>query len=302
MHPELNIDTGYTIYSALKKHQKKYPNISIANYHLKTPVKEHRNLVYHNYGNRAMHLDLFEPIKKLKKNKPCMVIVHGGGWSTGDKSLLEPFALSLADIGYVTITVEYRFSKEAIYPAAVIDIKTALKWVLANAKKYKIDTNKIAIMGSSAGAQLATLVGLTSQMDIYNNSINYKDQNPKINAIINLDGVLAFIHPISKEGAMPNSSAEKWFGVHYSTDSTKWIEASPLTYVGTNTPPTLFIASSFPRFHAGREEMIEIMNKHNIYNEKYVFKDAPHSYWLFNPWFEPTLTHVVNFLEKVNSQ
>jgi pectinesterase len=157
-------------------------------------------------------------------------------------------------------------------------------------------------MGESAGGQLAVLVGVTAQKDIFCDINKLNKQEIRINAIVDFDGVLAFIHPLSEEGGKPGKpgASEKWFGVHYKTDPSKWIEASPLTYVGKNTPPTLFLASSFPRFNAGREEMIETMNKFGIYSEKHIFEDAPHSFWLFNPWFEPSLKMMLGFLEKAN--
>jgi acetyl esterase/lipase len=300
LHPDLNIDTGYTVQSAYKKYIEKYPSISIAQYHPKNQVNIKADLVYHKYGKRLMHLDLYEPSSHSRKLKPAMILVHGGGWSTGDKSLLSQYALALADSGYLCICPEYRLSGEAKYPAALIDLKTSVKWLFANASKYHVDFSKVSIMGESAGGQLATLIGVTDQMNIYDDPKAFPKQKIKIHSIIDLDGVLAFIHPLSEEGGKPGKpgSGEKWFGVHYLVDSTKWIEASPLTYTGKNTAPILFLASSFPRFNAGREDMICIMNKYGIYSDKYIFEDAPHSFWLFDPWFEPTRIRILNFLEK----
>jgi len=146
------------------------------------------------------------------------------------------------------------------------------------------------------------LVGVCSQTTKFNDSTVYNNHSTKIHSIIDIDGVIAFIHPLSEEGGKPGKigSAEKWFGIHFKKDPAKWIEASALTFVDENTPPTLFIASSFPRFNAGREDMIEKMNSYGIYNDKLIFDDAPHSFWLFNPWFTPTLNKIIDFLSKVN--
>ena len=72
-----------------------------------------------------------------------------------------------------------------------------------------------------------------------------------------------------------------------------------MEYVNENTPPTLFINSAQPRFHAGRDDMVAILNKYNIYNEIHTIPDSPHSFWLMHPWFEMTLDYTVNFLNKV---
>ncbi|MDF1549765.1 MAG: alpha/beta hydrolase [Bacteroidales bacterium] len=304
LHPEVKIDTSYTLGSALAKYQKKYPYLKATNYKPINKIKKHENLIYQSYGSRPMHLDLFEPENSAASPRPCVALVHGGGWSSGDKSLLEPFALALADSGYVIITIEYRLSNEALYPAAVIDIITAIKWLYANALTFNIDTSHISIMGSSAGGQLATLVGVSTALKKFNDPSIYNSHLPKIKSIIDLDGIIAFIHPLSEEGGKPGKkgSAEKWFGIHFKDDPTKWNEASALTYVGKNTPPTLFIASSFPRFNAGREDMIKIMDRYGIYHDKLIFDDAPHSFWLFDPWFEPTLNKIIRFLGVVNSR
>ena len=66
-----------------------------------------------------------------------------------------------------------------------------------------------------------------------------------------------------------------------------------------NSPPILFINSSIPRFHAGRDEVINKLNKFLIYNEVHTLENSPHSFWLFDPWFEKTGKFVVQFLKNV---
>ncbi|MCB0295211.1 MAG: hypothetical protein KDG51_08215, partial [Calditrichaeota bacterium] len=78
-----------------------------------------------------------------------------------------------------------------------------------------------------------------------------------------------------------------------------WKAASPVYYVNENSPPILFINSSMPRFHAGRDAVIEKLDRFSIYHEVHTFADAPHSFWLFDPWFEGTGRLMVRFLESV---
>jgi pectinesterase len=300
-HPELKTDTSYTISGTYQKLVHQYPFISIATYKPVNKISIIHNIEYGQYETRKMHLDIYIPVKPVPKNNACVILVHGGGWNSGDKEMCQPFALALADNGFIAVPVEYRFSDEARYPASVFDLKSALAWIYLNSSKFGIDTNKISIMGFSAGGQLASLVGLTSQNGIFNNENYPLECKPKIKAVVNMDGILAFLHPISEEGKNTKGpgAAEKWFGVHFSKDSTKWMEASPLIYADENSPPFLFIASSFPRFNAGRDEMIKILEKSGIYFEKYILEEAPHSFWFFNPWFIPCLKYSVNFLLKI---
>ena len=140
----------------------------------------------------------------------------------------------------------------------ICDSKRVLEFLeLKNAKKYHINPEKLAILGASAGAQLATLVGVTPNSSIYNNSSLFSDD---VQAIINIDGIVSFIHPEAQE----SDSAGMWLGGLEDENPKNWKEASPLEYVNEKSPPTLFINSTQPRFHAGRDDMITILNKYNI--------------------------------------
>jgi pectinesterase len=117
-----------------------------------------------------------------------------------------------------------------------------------------------------------------------------------------MDGILDFTDP--NESAKDNDPAKRsagayWFGATFREAPEKWIEASPLTHVGKNTPPMLFINSALPRFHAGRDSVIAILDKYKIYTEVRTIENTPHPFWLFHPWFEPTVKFMSDFLDKV---
>ena len=101
------------------------------------------------------------------------------------------------------------------------------------------------------------------------------------------------------EEAAKKSAGALWFGTTFNQNSEKWIEASPIQYVGENTPPMLFVNSVLPRFHFGRDSVIAILNKHKIYSEVHTIENTPHPFWLCHPWFEPTVGYMVGFLDKV---
>ncbi|MFL5772333.1 MAG: alpha/beta hydrolase, partial [Flavisolibacter sp.] len=98
------------------------------------------------------------------------------------------------------------------------------------------------------------------------------------------------------------SAATYWFGYSKKENPKLWAEASPLTYVGKNTPPTLFINSSVERMHAGRTDFLKLLNENKIYSEVKTFLDAPHSFPLFDPWFEPMVRYIDEFLKNVFSR
>ena len=290
-------DTSFTVFSAYQKEKKKFPNIAIvrpADFDADRWDKDviYRTIKKTKYGKRDLHLDVFHPVDDQAVH-PAIIMIHGGGWSSGNKSHMFPMAQKFADAGYVAIAVEYRLSDEAIFPAAVMDIRNAVHWLRSHYKELSVDTGKIAMLGCSAGAQLAGLVAVTQHVeDLGGRSGDYA----KVHAVISMDGIVSFIHP---EASAESTSASRWLGGTRVTNMENWRKASTLEYVNKDTPSFGFINSSIPRFHAGRDDMIERLNELGIYSEVHTIPDTPHPFWLFHPWFETAFDYALVYLNKV---
>ena len=122
------------------------------------------NLVYSTInGFQPLRLDIYLPPPAAKGARPVVIYIHGGGWSGGhsrQNGAFEDFPGVLASIaakGYVVASVNYRLSGEARFPAAEHDVKSAIRWLRANADKYRIDKARFAVWGASAGGHLAAL-------------------------------------------------------------------------------------------------------------------------------------------------
>ncbi|MFC4479959.1 alpha/beta hydrolase fold domain-containing protein [Flavobacterium chungangensis] len=290
---QYQVDTSYTIKSTYAKLIKKHPFITIPEIKANPDVKEMFDLVYNQEQDRVLHFDAFINIKK-KKN-PAVIMIHGGGWRSGNKSQMQFIGKEIAAKGYSCFAIEYRLSLEAKYPEGVIDIKNAIKFIKDNAAKFNVDPNKIAVLGCSSGGQMAALIGTTNNYPLFEDK-NFKSRSSsKVHAIIDVDGVLAFKHPESSEGDM----AAFWLGGKSDEIPENWKNASALSHTDKNTPPVLYICSSIPRFHAGRDDMIKILNNYKIYNEVQTIPDSPHSFWFYDPWFTQTITYSVGFLDKI---
>jgi pectinesterase len=163
-----------------------------------------------------------------------------------------------------------------------------------NASKHKLNKKKVAVLGVSAGGQLAALLG-TLHNQKTGDETKFNKRLNSIQAIIDIDGVLAFKHPESSEGKV----AAEWLGGTYEEVPMIWKEASALTHAGKSTPPTIFINSSNPRFHAGQNDFVTKLLPYKIYNEVHTIPDTPHTFWLFHPWFRPTVDLITSFLGKV---
>ena len=294
-------DTSYTTYSAWQQMKKNFPGVTVVHEFHYSDVSEKKGITYCAINHRNLLIDAFMPKEKNAQKRIAVIMIHGGGWRSGNRSQHYPLAESLAHLGYVCFTPEYRLSTEALFPAAVYDIKAAIRWVRTNASNYNVDTSKIVIAGFSAGGELAAFIGTTGNMPLFEGCNCSTGVTTNVAAVVDIDGTLSFTNSESGEGddSKHTSAATYWFGYPKKGNEVLWEAASPLSYVSAQTPPTIFINSSLDRMHAGREDYIHVLDSNHIYSEVHSFKGAPHSFCLFNPWFDPTLKYIDDFLKKV---
>lgn len=304
-NPEPKGENSYTAPNAYAKYVEEYPFITLASTEVPNTVVEVKNLTYHRLGERELRLDLYLP--KALGNSPSVkapgvVLVHGGGWRSGYRTHLTPLAIKLAEAGYIATTVSYRLAPEAHYPAAIHDVKAAVRWLRANADKYQLDPSQIAVGGSSAGGQIASLVGVTNGVNKFDSQAKLSQVSSEVQLILNIDGLSDFTSEEARkyedDPRKNPSSAGSWFGGSYAEKTELWHEASPIYYVDGDTPPILFLNSSKVRFHVGRDEMIEKLNDFGIPYRVETLPDTPHSFWLFDPWLDSSAEIVIEFLDE----
>jgi pectinesterase len=277
----------------MMKVNKDFPEAKLVISEMPKGVIEKKNLVYATYGKREMHIDLYLPSQKSKSTRqmlmPVVLLIHGGGWRSGFREMEKPMALFLASRGYIAATVEYRLSGEAKYPASVNDIQEAIKWLKSNDNKYGIDKKRFALYGTSSGGQIAALFGTNKFAD-------------KVQAVIDIDGVLDMTDPneSGKDKDQVNPSlGKRWFGYAYNEKPELWKEASAINHINQNSATYCFINSSLSRFHAGRDSVIKLLNKYNIYSEVHTIANTPHTFWLFHPWVDETRDYIIAYLNKI---
>lgn len=296
-------DTSYTIRSAYQKIKNKFPYASPAIDSLPKGIIAERDLIYatatqSRFGKRDLHLDIFRPAQKGKF--PALIMVHGGGWRSGDKSLQVPMAEMIATKGFVTIPVEYQLSLEEPYPAAIHNIKAAIRWTRANARRFNIDPEKIAISGCSAGGQIAALVGFTNNVDTFEGNLGNPAFSSSVQTIIDIDGVISFLAPASLNIPRTRESADAfWLGGTFPEKPEIWKEASAAYWANSKSVPILFINSGFSKYHAGQDELAGQLKEWGIYHEVHKFNVNLHPFWLFHPWVDETVNYMTAFLDKV---
>ena len=178
------------------------------------------DIAYRSGESDAWKLDLAMLEPGGEELRPALVIIHGGGWNAGDKrdrpyrSMLLDYALK----GYVTISVNYRLTREAPLPACIEDCKCAVRWLKAHAKEYKVDTNRIVAYGHSAGAHLVLMLGLCGPDAGLEGDGGWNDYSSSITAVA---------------GGSPPTEMSSRYG-----DPEKY---SPITYVTADALPILLI-------------------------------------------------------------
>ena len=292
---------SYTAETTYAKLAPAYPFIHIASRAVPPTVRAVTDLTYVRRGAHDLKLDLYLPVARTTAPRPAIVFVHGGGWRAGVRANFAPMAIRMAERGYVAATISYRLSPEALYPAAILDAKAAVRWVRAHAGEYGIDPGRIAIAGGSAGGQIAALTGVTNGESRFD-----PDGGPvpsDVQAIVNIDGLSDFTSEEARkyedDPVKQPSSAGAWFGGRYAQKAALWRDASPLYHVKATTPPLLFIVSAQRRFSLGREAMVEKLRVLGVPNRVVPVPDTPHSFWLFDPWLAPTVEATDAFLKEV---
>ena len=208
---------------------------------LRRGVSLTRNVTFAERSGRPLKLDIYAP-DHVGALRPAIVQVHGGAWIVGDKREQGlPLLNHLAANGWVGFNVNYRLSPKATFPDHLVDVKEAVAWVRANAEKYGVDPNFIAVTGGSAGGHLAAMVALTPGLSRF--QPGFEEANTSVQAAVLFYGVYDFTDRL---GIMP---AEFRYGLlrkrvmkaSPDTDRGAYLDASPIEHVGPDAPPTFVI-------------------------------------------------------------
>ncbi len=198
-----------------------------------------RDLTYGKGADVELKLDLAMP--KLGDGPfPAVVFLHGEGWRAGNRQQMNHFIEGMARLGYVSITVEYRLVPTARFPAQVEDCKAAVRWLRANAKKYRVRSDRIGVVGFSAGGYLASMLGVTAKEDGFEGVGGNPEQSSRVQAAVSFFGPTDF-----SSRDWPKDLEEEviapFLGGSFAHKSDLYKRASPINYVTVDAPPFLFL-------------------------------------------------------------
>lgn len=286
------------------KPELKHPpkkNKSLASTKIPSDVNAHLDVVYAQYGERKLLMDVLVPDSASETNRlPCLVVVHGGGWHKGDKTKFRAMSIKLAKLGYVVAAIEYRLADEAAFPAAMHDCTASVRFLRANADRYFLNPNSIGAIGGSAGGHLAGLMASGGGNPELQGDGGNPDQSARIQASIVMAGPLEI---------QTGSVAERSRKSKGKSNSTRWMRGSvdekPELYaladayaqIDKDTCPIYFLVGDLDnpeRNQLSRKKLKSL----GIETGVVIYPDAKHACWNRLPWMDQMVADMDKIMKK----
>jgi acetyl esterase/lipase len=199
-------------------------------------VATERDIVYAKVGAIELKLDLARPAQG-DGPFPAVLVIHGGAWRGGNKADVGPILPEFVRHGYVAISPQYRFCPKETFPAQIHDLKAAVRWIKANAKKYRIDPERIGAIGFSAGGHLALMLGVTGPDDGLEGDVSAGAPDSRVKAVVNYFGPTDLGAPDIPDRSKP--LVKDFLGAAPPEKPELAAKASPRTYVTKDDAPIL---------------------------------------------------------------
>ena len=242
---------------------------------------------------------------------PVVLHIHGGGFAIGDKRDINVLTfLKGLPRGYAVVSVNYRLSGEAIFPAGLQDIKAAIRWLRANCKQYHLDGNRIAACGGSSGGNYAAMVCLTDRVTKFDDlSLGNPEYPCNVQAAVDWFGPTDFLkmdEQLEESGFGPSDHNEavspesRYLGAKLSDVPLKVELANPMTYIHEHMPPILIQHGRLDTLVPVQQSMmfVEKLEKY-VSHDRFEFdiiEGAGHGDPLFET--EANMERVFSFLDK----
>ena len=257
-------------------------------------VRHQAKIPFASPTNETLFLDIYQPTSPGRY--PAVMMVYGGGWQTGDSSENKALGQFLAGRGYVVIAADYRHTPQHQFPTQLKDVAAALAFVRDRADEYEIIPDRIALLGWSAGAQLAMLVGLQAPETLLPQtapkSTPTADQ-ASVQAIVSYYGPVdlanGYRNPPRPDPLDVRSILSAYLGGSPDEQPTAYTDASPITYVKSAKPSAL---PPILLIHGGRDHIVEAKYGNYLYDR--ILRSHNTAVWVKIPWAEHAFDKVFN--------
>jgi acetyl esterase len=252
-------------------------------------VNVKRDVIFRTVDREQLTLDVYKPAKK-GKDRPAVVIIHGGAWRMGDKALFAEQGNRLAERGFVAFSVNYRLAPAHPYPAAVDDVEAAVEWVRKHAKEYGVDPDRIGALGGSAGAHLTGLLATLGKGSL--------EKGHRISAAVAWSGPMDFVSlaPVAAggDGAIPT-----FLGCAPDACPDTYAEASPITHVDKSDAPMLLVNSTMELVPQSQTDAMKAaLDEAGVANQAIILPGQAHSRAYSNRVWDQTASFLENYLKR----
>ena len=222
-------------------------------------IKKFRNISYNLFGESSL-LDVYMPTEfdasKGDSKLPVLVNIHGGGYFYGDKELYRFYAMDMAKYGFAVVNINYRLSPEYSFPSPLQDINEVLRWIEKNADEYGMDTDRVFMMGDSAGAQLTSHYAAINSNPEFAALYALKETSIKLKGISLACGMYdipAELNAIEVDGFLHDYLSE--------FDNPKYKELDVLGAITKDYPPTFIFSCPNDFLYEKCEPMAKLINE-----------------------------------------
>ncbi len=259
--------------------EKAAPQKTVLSPALVAGLESHAGLTYARYGSRELQLDLYRPAQRGAP-LPAIVMIHGGGWFQGNRGGMTRLAQALAARGYVTVTISYRLSGEAKFPAAIQDAKAAVRWLRSNAGTYGIDSAAIGVTGHSAGGHLAALLATSGGVQELEGDGGNAGQSSNVQAGVAMGAQSDFettrIRDLSERPDDPHY--RPFLGATQRAQPATYALGSPRHHLDRTDPPLAFVTGELDDASTRADDTRRDLMKLGVATGLSVIPQVPHAF------------------------
>jgi acetyl esterase/lipase len=212
-----------------------------------------QTFTYASPGGKPLQLDLYLPesteatlTSDGNRGRPAMIVVHGGSWNSGKRSDFPDWNYWLASIGIVVFDIDYRLAPQPNWRQATDDVRSAVQWVKGHAAQFGIDSQRVGLMGRSAGGHLALLAAYTGV-----------GTPSEVQAVISFyaptDLTWAYTHPANQNVIDGPATLRRFIGGTPGELPEDYRAASPISHLSGRIPPTFLV-------HGGHDQLVRTEN------------------------------------------
>ncbi len=241
----------------------------------KTQTQNFITYTYSQIDGKDLQMDVYSPTNETANNGVSVIVVHGGSWNGGMRSDFSQWNCWLAEQGFTVFDIDYRLAPQPNYLTATGDVKCAVRWVKEHAAEFKISPERIALLGRSAGAHLALLAAYSSDDARIPATCACKETSEDVRAVVSFyaptDLSWAYDNPANRLVIDGPATLSRFLGgnPHESNEiGERFVLASPVAHVSSDTPPTLLI-------HGERDQLVRSENMNRL-AEKLKEAGVPH--------------------------